>query len=115
MIDRDTYLGNLSTRIQRMVNGSPDPKTAVNEFVKTLFQEGLLRDTGHCPVDEAGANLILSTRTVWEMLSNVGVFQKLPAYPPLVTNLMAYDALQSDLDEPVGHLKWWAGRMARFA
>jgi hypothetical protein len=115
MIDRDIYLSNLSSRIQRMVNASPDPKAAVDEFVETLFQEGLVRDVANCPVDEAGTNLILSNPDIWEMLSNMRVFQKMPVQPPLVTNLMAHQALMSDLDDPVGRLKSWAGQLARFA
>jgi hypothetical protein len=114
-IDRDIYLSSLSSRIQRMVNASPDPKAAVNEFVEAMFEEGLWRDTGHCPVDRAGTNLVLSNPDSWEMLSNMGVFQKLPVKPPLVTYLMAHEALMSDLDDSVGRLKSWAGGMARQA
>jgi hypothetical protein len=115
MIDRDIYLSNLSSRIQRMVNASPDPKAAVKEFQETLFQEGLLREVVNCPAEKAGTNLILSNPDIWEMLSNMGVFKKMPATPPLITNLMAHQALISDLDDPVGRLKSWAGRMAREA
>jgi len=46
MIDRDSYLSNLSSRIQRMVNASPDPKAAVKEFVQTLFGRGWCRKCG---------------------------------------------------------------------
>ena len=115
VIDRDVYLANLSSRIQRMVNASPDPQVAVNEFVETLFQEGLVRDVGHCPVDEAGNNLIFSNPDIWEMLSNMGVFRNMTANPPLITNLMAHQALVLDLDDPVGRLKSWADGMARQA
>jgi hypothetical protein len=115
MIDRDIYLSNLSSRIQRMVNASPDPKAAVKEFQETLFQESLVSEVPYCPTEEAGTNLILSNSRVWDVLSNMGVFHKMPAKPPLVTNLMAHQALMLDLDDPVGRLKSWAGRMAREA
>ena len=115
MIDRDIYLSNLSSRIQRMVNASPDPKAAVKEFQETLFQESLVSEVPYCPTEEAGTNLILSNSRVWDVLSNMGVFSKMPVEPPLVTNLMAHQALMSDLDDPVGRLKSWASRMAREA
>src|SRR5260370_3946000 len=115
MIDRDIYLGNLSSRIQKMVNASPDPKAAVKEFQETLFQESLVSEVPYCPTEEAGTNLILSNSRVWDVLSNMGVFRKMPVKPPLVTNLMAHQALMSDLDDPVGRLKSWAGGMAREA
>ncbi len=44
MMDRDVYLSCLSSRIQRMVNASPDPRVAVKEFVETLFQESLVSE-----------------------------------------------------------------------
>ena len=105
MIDRDIYLSNLSSRIQRMVNASPDPKAAVKEFQETLFQESLVSEVPYCPTEEAGTNLILSNSRVWDVLSNMGVFSKMPVEPPLVTNLMAHQALMSDLDDPVGRLR----------
>ena len=102
MIDRDSYLSNLSSRIQRMLNASPNPKAAVKEFQETLFQESLASEVPYCPTEEAGNNLIFSNSRVWDVLSNMGVFQKMPAKPPLVTNLLAHQALMLDLDDPGG-------------
>jgi hypothetical protein len=115
MMDPDIYLSSLSTRIQRMVNASPDPKAAVREFQETLFQESMVSEVPYCPTEEAGNNLICSNSRVWDILSNMGVFQRMPVNPPLITNLMAHQALSLDLDDPVGRLKSWASRMAREA
>jgi hypothetical protein len=114
-IDRDIYLSSLSSRVQRMVNASPDPRAAVKEFQETLFEESLVSEVPYCPTEEAGTNLILSNSRVWDVLSNMGVFRKMPAKALPVTNLMAHEALMLDLDDPVGRLKSWAGRMAREA
>src|ERR1700681_2748615 len=73
-MDRDIYLSCLSSRIQRMVNASPDPRVAVKEFVETLFQESLVSEVPYCPTEEAGTNLILSNSRVWDVLANLMVF-----------------------------------------
>jgi hypothetical protein len=116
VLDRDIYLSQLSSRIQRMVNACPNPKTAVKEFLQTMFEEGLVKDIANCPPQEAGTNLIVSNSEVWDILSNLGVFQSLTkAKPPLVANLMAHQALSLDLNDPLGRLKTWATLMAREA
>ena len=111
---RLTYLHLLAERIQRMVDNSLNPKVTAKELVQAMFEEGLLPDTGNCPPDDAGNRLVLSNSDVWEKLTSLGVFRKLPkAKPPLVANLMAHQALTSDLDDPNGRLKSWASGMGQ--
>jgi len=69
----------------------------------------------YCPTDEAGTNLILSNSRVWDVLSNMGGVPKDASDTPASHELDAHQALMLDLDDPVGRLKSWAGRMAREA
>jgi hypothetical protein len=113
-MDRDVYLSDLSSRVQRMINACPDPQAAVKEFVESLFNEGLSKDVANCPAAEAGTNLILSNSQISDVLSNLGVFQRLETVKlPLVANLMAHQTLSLDLDDPLGRLKSWATLMGR--
>jgi len=61
--------------------------------------------------------MVVSNPDIWEMLSNMGVFNATPVKPPLITNLMAHHALKSDMEDngPVGRPKSCAGRIAQFA
>jgi hypothetical protein len=113
-LNREIYLHLLSDRIQGMIDKSPSPKDALNQFQETMFAEGLVRDVANCPLEDVGQNLVLSNSDVWDKLSNLGVFERLTkARLPLVANLMAHQALNSDQSDPMGRLLDWASRMGQ--
>jgi hypothetical protein len=109
VLDRDIYLFLLSKRIQQMVDAAPDAAQAVSALQEEMFRTGVVLEVGHCPAAEAGNRLVWSNPAVAEKISCLRVFQKLRKVKlPLVENLMAHQALSSEMDDPEGGLTRWA-------
>jgi hypothetical protein len=111
--DREVYLSLLGDRIQAMVDASPDPKEAVSQLQEEMHSTGLVKDVAHCKTERAGIDLVEGNPEIWEICSNLGVFQKLRyVRQPLIENLMAHQALISDQENLVDGLTLWASLMA---
>lgn len=112
-LDSYLYMSILSDRIQEMVDTAPDPEGAVSALQEEMYGSGLIMDVGHCPTSEAGIRLVSSNPAVEERLSILGVFEKLRhVVHPLIENLLAHEALKSQVDNPVDNLTLWAWQIA---
>lgn len=112
-MDRQTYLSYLGHRVQRMVNKSPDPKAAVKALQTEMFRTGLVRETGYCPMNEAGSRLVTYNPTAYEKVSNLGAFKSLASKPQAAAtdSLEARNAMSPDCDSPQDSLLNWATQM----
>ena len=106
VMDRDIYLLLLGERVQRMVDAAEDPDEARDQLHRHLFEYGLMPDLGHCPIEEAGNQLVWSNPAVGEKLGDLGVLRGLPQVK-VVEMTQAREVINQDLEEPMDQLAIW--------
>ena len=100
----DSYLEDLSRRIQAMFNLAPEMN---REFQEVLEQGGLLAGPISAPKGREAEVLIYSNPNLPERLTNHGLPTNLREMMPTLT-LVAWEQLREDRMDPAGRLLTWA-------